>query len=127
MRTATKFLVGLSVFGMVLGTVYWLVTYEWTGAVLLWFFSATPLIIALFALRHGSMRIERPEDDPAATPDAAAGEDLGTFPMATVWPLFLVLGFIVIGASLIYGLIMLFVGVPLVAWAVIGFMRESRS
>ena len=37
------------------------------------------------------------------------------------------LGVITTGAALIYGLIMLFVGIPLLAWAVLGLMRESRS
>ena len=127
MRTATKFLFGLWLFGLLLGTVYWFVTYEWTGAVLLWFFSLTPLIIAIFARRHGSMAVERPEDDPDAAVDAAPGEDLGVFPTATLWPVFLVLGVITTGAALVYGLIMLVVGIPLLAWAVLGLMRESRS
>jgi len=68
-----------------------------------------------------------PEDDPSASADTVAGEDLGTFPTATAWPEFLVLGVIATGASLIYGLIMLAVGLPLLAWAVIGLARESRS
>ena len=127
MRTATKLLIGLSVFGVTVGTVYWFVTYEWTGSVLLWSFSLTPLIVALFALKHGWMRAAEPEDDPSASSATLAGEDLGAFPTATAWPEFLVLGVIATGASLIYGLIMLVVGVPLLAWAVIGLARESRS
>lgn len=127
MRTATKFLIGLSAFGLTIGTIYWFVSYEWTGAVLLWSFSLTPLIIGLFALRHGWMRRAEPEDDPSASGETLAGQDLGTFPTATAWPEFLVLGVIATGASLIYGLIMLVVGLPLLAWAVIGLARESRS
>lgn len=127
MRTATKFLIGLSVFGVTIGTIYWFVSYEWTGAVLLWSFSLTPLIIGLFALKHGWMRRAEPEDDPSASGATLAGEDLGAFPTATAWPEFLVLGVIATGASLIYGLIMLAVGLPLLAWAVIGLARESRS
>jgi Cytochrome c oxidase subunit IV len=126
-RTATKLLIGLFAFGVTIGTVYWFVTYEWTGAVLLWSFSLTPLIIGLFALGHGWMRGAEPEDDPSAASATLAGEDLGTFPAATAWPEFLVLGVIATGASLIYGLIMLVVGLPLLAWAVIGLARESRS
>jgi len=126
-RTATKLLLGLSAFGVTIGTIYWFVTYEWTGSVLLWSFSLTPLIIGLFALQHGWMRRAEPEDDPAASSATLAGEDLGAFPTATAWPEFLVLGVIATGASLIYGLIMLVVGVPLLAWAVIGLARESRS
>ena len=56
-----------------------------------------------------------------------AGEVLGPFPAETVWPLFLVLGTITIGASLIYGLILLPLGVVLFVWSIVGFARESRG
>jgi hypothetical protein len=40
---------------------------------------------------------------------------------------FLVLGVIVTGASLVYGLLLLPVGMALVAWAIAGLARESRG
>ncbi len=52
---------------------------------------------------------------------------LGPFPAETVWPIFLVLGSITIGASLIYGLILLPVGGALFVWSIVGFTRESRG
>ncbi len=127
MRTLTRYLYVLFAFGLVLGTIYWLITKEWTGSILLWTFSLTPLIIAVYATRHGALSTPSPQDDPDASPTDDPGEDLGTFPAASVWPIFLVSGVVLTGASLIYGLILLVVGLPLIAWAVIGFMRESRT
>ncbi|MGH2578637.1 MAG: hypothetical protein ACRDG9_12940, partial [Actinomycetota bacterium] len=59
--------------------------------------------------------------------DRAAGQELGTFPAASVWPLVLVLGSIAVGASLVYGLLLLPVGLGVTALAVLGLMRESQS
>ncbi len=127
MTTVTKYLFVLFAFGAVTGTVYWFLTYEPAGTVLLWSFSLMPLVVALYAVRHGSLRDRRAEDDPDATPGRAAGEEVGTFPATTAWPILLVLGAVAVGASLVYGLILLPVGVALVAWAAFGLMRESRG
>lgn len=127
MRTATKYMIALFVFGALLGTLYWFISYEPAGAVLLWSFSLMPLIVAAYAVYHGAMRDRWAQDDPEATAQRSSGEDLGTFPAATVWPIFLVLGVITTGASLVYGLILLPAGIGLMGWAVFGLMRESRS
>ena len=126
MRTVTRYLTFLGVFALVLGTVYWLLTHEWTGAVLLWFLALMPLVVAAFALRHRSSSVAA-EDDPDANAQDPAGEILGSFPMSTVWPVFLVLGVLVTGAGVIYGLILVPAGFALMGWAVLGLMRESRG
>lgn len=127
MRMATRYLMVLAVFAAGLGVIYWFITYEIVGTVLLLSFACMPAIAAVFAIRHGSLRARRSEDDPEADPRAQAGEVLGPFPAETVWPLFLVLGTITIGASLIYGLILLPLGVVLFVWSIVGFARESRG
>jgi Cytochrome c oxidase subunit IV len=126
-RTATRYLWALCVFAIVLGTIYWFLTYEATGAVLLWALGLMPLIVATWVTRRGVLREPTAEDDAAADPHAAAGEVVGSFPMASAWPVFLVLGVITVGASLVYGLILLVPGVALMGYAVFGLMRESRN
>jgi hypothetical protein len=128
-RTATKYLGLLCVFGLVLGAVYWFLTHEWTGAVLLWFLGLMPLIVGAYAARHGSLRgpPAQEQDDPEATPGEAAGEVVGSFPMGSVWPIFLVLGVLLTGAGVVYGLILVPAGLAVMGWAVIGLMRESRG
>jgi hypothetical protein len=126
-RTWIRYLWGLSAFAFGLGTIYWFITYEWTGAVLLWAMSLMPSIVAMWATRHGLARSGAEEDDPEADPGASAGTSVGSFPLTTGWPVVLVLGVVVVGAGLVYGLILLPAGVGLMGWAIFGLMRESRG
>ena len=127
MRTATWMMLALFAFGAISGTIYWFVTYEPAGTFLLWSFSLMSLVVAGYLVVHGAVRARSLEDDPDATPDRAAGQEVGTFPAASAWPLVLVLGSITVGASLVYGLLLLPVGLAVTALAVLGLMRESRG
>jgi hypothetical protein len=127
-RIVFRLLVGLGAFGITLGTIYWFVTYEVTGSVLLWTFGLMPLIVAAWIhrrLRAGTASTSA--DDPGATPADGAGELVGSFPAGSVWPLFLALALLALGAALVYGAILVPLGVLLVAFAVLGMMRESRD
>lgn len=119
-------MVVLSAFGIVTGLVYWALTGELVGVVLLLGFAAMPGLIGAFMMMHGSTEAADASDDPIAEPSARAGELLGPFPAVTIWPIVLVGGVIVIGASLIYGLILLAPGAALFCWGVLGLARESR-
>ena len=127
MRTATWMMLALFAFGAISGTIYWFISYEPAGTFLLWSFSLMSLVVAGYLVVHGAVRARSLEDDPDATPDRAAGQEVGTFPAASAWPLVLVLGSITIGASLVYGLLLLPVGLAVTVLAVLGLMRESRS
>jgi hypothetical protein len=127
MTTFTRFMAALFAFGAVVGVVYWALTGELVGVMLLLGFSVMPILIGLFAYRHGRTSGEAASDDPEADPGAGAGRVLGTFPTASVWPIFLVLGVLLIGAGLIYGLILLAPGAALFIWSITGLARESRG
>jgi hypothetical protein len=126
-RFALRILWVYSAFGLVLGTVYYVLTEEWVGSFTLWFFGLMPAIVALWWIRHGPSLAVAGADEPEADPSASAGESIGSFPMVTAWPVFMALGAIVTGASLIYGLILLPVGAVMLAWAIVGLARESRE
>jgi len=117
---------GLAVFFVGLGIVYWLITKETTGTVLLVVAGLMPLIVAGWAAHAGSTRTSLPDDDPEATPADAAGQELGEFPESTGWPVFIVLGILLTGAALVYGLILLPAGLALLGWSLVGFVRESK-
>ena len=117
---------GLAVVFVGLGIVYWLITKETTGTVLLVVAGLMPLIVAGWAAHAGSTRTALPDDDPEATPADAAGQELGEFPEATGWPVFIVLGILLTGAALVYGLILLPAGLALLGWSLVGFVRESK-
>lgn len=126
MRTISRLLWVLSGFALCLGTLYWFLTYEATGAVLLWMLGLMPLIVATWIWRHGLVNAHLAEDDPTADPAALAGETVGSFALSSAWPIFAVLGVMTAGASLVYGLILLLPGVALLAYAIYGLMRESK-
>jgi hypothetical protein len=126
-RTAVRLLLAISTFGLAIGTIYWLRTDEWVGSIVLWFVGLMPLIVTAWWVRRGPDTATRTADDTGAVPSDAAGRAVGSFPLTTAWPVFLVLGVIVSGASLVYGLILLPVGVVLLGWAIVGLARESRD
>jgi hypothetical protein len=126
-RTWGRFLLVIGAYGFVAGTIYWFLTYEWIGSIILWVMALVPLVVWIYAWRRGLFRTPVPEDDPDADPAAEAGQEVGEFPASTVWPVFLVLGVISSGAAIVYGMILLPIGVALIAWSVLGLMRESRG
>ena len=127
MRTWGRYFAVYALFGVGLGTIYYVRTGEWVGSVLLWTMGLMPAIVIGYAARRGLFRGRLPEDDLDADPSADAGEDLGEFQGASAWPLIVVLAVVAIGAALVDGLILLPVGVGLLGWAVLGLMRESRD
>lgn len=127
MRIALRYLWVITAFGLVLGTVYYVLTGEWLGSILLWFLGVMPAIVGIWWVRHGPSPAVRNADDPTADLASSVGESLGSFPTATAWPLFLVLGVIVTGASLVYGLLLLPAGAALLVWSIVGLARESRG
>jgi hypothetical protein len=127
MKVALRYLWVYAAFGLGLGTYYYVLTEEWVGSVALWFLGVMPLIVGLWWMRHGPSLGVRASDDPDADPAASAGTSLGSFPMTSAWPVFLVLGVIVTGASLVYGLLLLPVGAATLVWAIVGLARESRG
>lgn len=127
MRIALRYLWSFAAFGLAFGSLYYLFTEEWVGSVALWFLGVAPAIVALWWRRHGPSTAVRTSDDAEASPASSEGESLGSFPAGTAWPLFLVLGVIITGASLVYGLLLLPVGATLITWAIVGLARESRG
>lgn len=127
MRTATKYFIALAGFGFGFGTLYWFLTHERAGSILLWSLGLTALVIAAWVIRRRAFDGIGPQDAEDASPKDGAGESVGSFPEASIWPVFLVLGVIVTGVAVVYGLLLLPVGLAIWAVAVVGLVRESRS
>ena len=127
MTAWARLFVAFGIFGVAVGTIYYLRTDEWVGSILLWLIGIAPLMVVAFAARRGMFRDTALQDDPDADPAGAAGEDLGTFPTSSAWPLVLVLGVVVTGAAVVYGLLLLPLGIAVVGVAAIGLVRESGA
>ena len=126
MKIALRLLWTYMAFWLGLGTFYYVLTEEWVGSMVLWFLGVMPVIVAVWWGRHDATPAVRSSDDPHADPASSEGSSLGSFPTVTAWPVFLVLGVLVTGASLVYGLLVLPVGVSLIVWAIAGLARESQ-
>jgi hypothetical protein len=126
----TKLCLLLGAYGLAIAAVYWFVTYEPAGTVLLGVFGVFALVIALYSVREGSLATagpERPEDRDDAVPGDAAERPVGSFHFESAWPLWLSVGAALLGAGLAFGLYLLPVGAVAVVVAVLGLMRESRA
>ena len=136
-------LLRVSIFGFVIGIVYWFLTYEWLGTVCLLTLGAGPGVAGLILIQEqrarggaGEPRADAlrrlagiPPQDPPGPKDLAA-EDLGVLPLPTIWPLAAALGFTVTFTGLIYGLWLVILGLGLLAYATWGWLaavnRENR-
>lgn len=126
MRTATKMFAFSAFFSLGVGTVYWLLSHERAGAILLLFMFLAPLFIAGYLLLR-ARGLPLPEDDAEGRPGDGAGEDVGRFHAASIWPIVTALGAGLAVLGLVYGRWLALAGGTVMAAAVVGFMRESRG
>jgi membrane associated rhomboid family serine protease len=119
---------GASLFLGLTALVYWFLSYEDAGTVMLIFSFAAYGMLGAFLLMQWfrRARIPRPEDNPDATHEDGAGE-VAFFPAASIWPAGIGLGAIFIAVALIYGNWYWVIGLPLVIGAVIGFTVEAET
>ena len=127
MTTWARYFAFYAAFTIGVGTLYYVLTGEDIGWIVLTGMGLACAGTVAWAWRRGAFAERRNDDDPDADPGADAGEEVGDFPASSAWPLVLVLASLVIGAALVYGLILLPIGVFLMGWAILGLMRESRN
>lgn len=110
----------------VTAALYWVLTYEEAGSVLLALsFSALLFVgayLAVLARRHGL----RPEDVVDPDPDAGTGE-VGYFPSSSIWPFIGGCGAIVLAVGLVFGVWLSLFGGMLVATATLGYAVEANN
>ena len=136
-------LLRVAIFGLVAAVIYWFLSYEAFGTVILLLLGAGPGFAGLVLVqeqRHrggtGESRavaIRRlagipPQDPPG--PRELGAEDLGVLPLPTIWPLAAALGFTILFTGLIYGLWLVILGLGLIGYAAWGWLaavnRENR-
>jgi hypothetical protein len=129
MTTLGKLFLAVGVFLVVVTTGYWFRAYEDAGTTLLAGCALLCAILVGFAWRRGWLRDppDVPEDRPDAVPSDVAGQEVGSFPFASAWPIVLAAGAVFVGVGLLYTLVLLPVGLILGTIAVLGLMRESRA
>ena len=126
MRTSIWFWVYAGAFGFVVSGVYWFLTYEPAGTVLLLFMGFCGLVISGY-LWVKARRARLPEDDPRGDYADDAGVTIGHFSAGSLWPLLMGIGIAIGIQGFIYGRWLLIFGGILFVWATIGLMQESKG
>ena len=113
-----------SFFGLV-ALVYWSLSYEDAGSVMLLGTFLLGSVPGFYYLWWARRMNARPADNPDATLEDGAGV-VGAFPGSSIWPFVLGLGCTFIGLALVFGAWTLAVGLFLAVSALVGVIFESR-
>ncbi len=126
MRTATRVFLASGGFILAVAAVYWFITYEWAGTILLGGTGAATLVMAGYAwTRASGAGAVMPGDRADADPREGEGEAIVSFTVDSPWPIVFGAGVAVLGGGLVFGFPLLVVGAVLIVIATIGMMRES--
>lgn len=145
----TRVFVLMAVFGFVVAAIYWFVSYESAGTVLLGGFGiATAVIGARLAADPASRRlrrisVERASDAGSREASSASGTDVtgggtggvdrpfsdesGRLPNTTIAPFAVGLGFAVAATGVVFGLAPVFVGALPLAWGAWAWLSAARA
>jgi hypothetical protein len=124
-RTSVKVLVGSGVFILLSAVIYWFVSDEPAGTILLLATAAATFVTAAYSWFEIRGAPEPVEDRRDADPGEGVGEPVASFTMDSPWPVVFGIGVAVLAAGLVFGFPLLILGAILIAGAVIGLMRES--
>lgn len=125
MRTVGRVLLASGTFILASAAIYWFVSHEWAGTILLVGTGTATLIVAAYSrLKVSSSRVFA-EDRGDADPGDGEGEAIASFTMDSPWPLAFGIGVAVLAGGLVFGPPLLIVGAVVIVVAVVGMMRES--
>ena len=144
MAEELRFFLRTAAYTAVIGVLYWIVSYEWAGSVMLAFVAvATGLVVVVFftgvratrggrsggaggALRRAGSAVARLVG--FAEPRGPAGEPLAgglePIPVGSIWPLIAGAAAAMIGLGLVYGPWLLLPGVVLAAITIWGWITQ---
>jgi TRAP-type C4-dicarboxylate transport system permease large subunit len=124
--TTQGILLGSAVFALAVGAIYWFVSYESAGTLMLLTMMVGLLIAAGYLAllrRQASLAADQRDVRPSDTRDEA----VGVFASHSVWPAVLALGCAVGLTGLIYGWWLAVVGAAGVTVALVGLVRDDRA
>jgi hypothetical protein len=145
MAEELRFFLRTAAYTAVIGVIYWLLSYEWAGSVMLAFVAlATGLVVVVFFLVVRATRgpLTNGADGPIrrvgvtiarlvgfAEPRGPAGEEplaagLEPIPLASIWPLVAAAAASMIGLGLVYGPWLTLPGLALLAVTVWGWITQ---
>ncbi|MDP8936808.1 MAG: cytochrome c oxidase subunit 4 [Actinomycetota bacterium] len=126
MKVEWKLFAGAGAFYAVTTALYWFVSYEHAGSVMLALSVPAFVMVGVYLLLQSRRTGLRPEDRPDASIDEGE-EEIGYFPSSSVWPLVLALGAVALANSLVFGLGLAALGVGLTVTAAVGYAAEANA
>ncbi len=124
MRIEALFLIFLGAFFGIVGIIYWFTSYDDGGGMML-------LGTSLLGFVPGSYyffwhrRMGRRTEDRDASIEEGAGI-INSFPGSSIWPFVLGMGAFTMVLSMVFGVWLAFIGIPLILTALVGVTAESR-
>jgi hypothetical protein len=125
-KTEWRLFAGAGAFFTVTGTVYWFVTSEPAGSVMLALAVLGVLMVAAWLFLWSRRTGPRPEDRPEASPSEAA-DDVGYFPSSSIWPFVIGCGAVVMAVALVFGVWLGLTGALIALVGIIGYACEASS
>jgi hypothetical protein len=117
----------IGAFMALIGVVYWFMSYEWTGSVLLWLTSAMAIGSGVYlgwprgrGAGAGAAPVG-PPPEPGHDP-----HDGVWFPEASVWPFAIGAGMVLVANGLLLGRWLFIPAVVFLAWSLAGMVRQGR-
>jgi hypothetical protein len=135
----TRVFLLMAAFGIAIGVVYWFLSYEVAGTVLLLAFgAATGLIAARLVADPAAATVRRmARERSAPTTDAPGGgtgeidrpfgDESGRLPAVTIAPFVLGLGVATAATSVVFGPAPLIVGVLPITWGALSWLSSARA
>jgi hypothetical protein len=124
-KIEAMFLLFLGVFFGLVGLVYWFWSYEDGGTMMLAGTSALGFLPGSYYLFWHRRMGKRVEDRDDATVADGAGV-IDSFPGSSIWPFVLGMGAFMTVLALVFGMWLIFLGIPLILTALVGVTVESR-
>ncbi len=131
MKVEWKLFTGAAVFAAVVGALYWFVSYEHAGTIMLIFSGAALLMVAAYLTVVGGRAGARPSDrgdaDMGDEADLYGPGEAEYYPSASVWPFLTAAGAVVLGFGLVFGAGVGSLGVLLLVAALGGYAAEANA
>ncbi|MFN2608615.1 MAG: cytochrome c oxidase subunit 4 [Acidimicrobiales bacterium] len=126
MKAEWRLFVGGAVIVGATSALYWFITYEDAGSVLLaLMFAALLLVGGWLALQ--ARRLDRPRPEDGDGSPAADDQLVGYFPSSSIWPFVGACGVVVLSVGLVFGVWLSLFGGILLGLATVGFAAEANA
>lgn len=125
MRTEARVFLGVTVFFVIIGLIYWFTSYEDAGSVMLGASAVMGVVAggAIMVLSRGAPT--RTEDDPDATIAEGAGP-VAVFPTQSIWPFAVGLSAAVAASGFAFGAWLVLIGAGALTVTLICWILEAR-